>query len=110
MRSLPSCFTCWVCKQTRAENILTVEQLTMAYGSYVVMRELSFTVKRGEIKVLMGAAAAARAPVEIPDRFASGRSGGDLFGAERLDPLASNFETLVAASACCSRQAPCGVR
>lgn len=33
---------------------IEVNNLTMAYASYVVMRELTFTVKRGEIFVIMG--------------------------------------------------------
>jgi phospholipid/cholesterol/gamma-HCH transport system ATP-binding protein len=35
-------------------NKITVKGLTMAYGEYTVMQALDFTVKRGEIKVLMG--------------------------------------------------------
>lgn len=38
----------------RDEAILEVVNLTMAYESYVVMRELNFTVQRGEIFVIMG--------------------------------------------------------
>ena len=33
---------------------IAVKDLTMAYGDYVVMNSLSFGVKRGEIKVIMG--------------------------------------------------------
>ena len=35
-------------------NKITVKGLNMAYGDYTVMNALDFTVKRGEIKVLMG--------------------------------------------------------
>ena len=38
----------------RDDAILEVVNLTMAYESYVVMRELNFTVRRGEIFVIMG--------------------------------------------------------
>ena len=37
-----------------AEHVIHVEGLEMAYGSFVVMRDLNFSIKRGEIKVLMG--------------------------------------------------------
>src|SRR3990172_8388779 len=32
----------------------TVRDLTMAYGNLVVMRELNFAVKRGEVFIVMG--------------------------------------------------------
>ena len=37
-----------------AEAHITVRNLTMAYGSFVLMRDLNFTVKRGDIFVIMG--------------------------------------------------------
>lgn len=33
---------------------ITVRNLTMAYGSFVLMRDLNFTVKRGDIFIIMG--------------------------------------------------------
>ena len=33
---------------------ITVRDLTMAYGSFVLMRDLTFTVKRGDVFVIMG--------------------------------------------------------
>jgi len=33
---------------------ITVKNLTMAYGDYVVMKDLNFSVKRGEVQVIMG--------------------------------------------------------
>lgn len=36
------------------EAHITVSDVTMAYGNYVVMRDLSFTINRGEIFVVMG--------------------------------------------------------
>lgn len=39
--------------EKRAAHI-EVRDLTMAYGSFVVMRDLNFTVRRGEIFVIMG--------------------------------------------------------
>ncbi|MGZ0709492.1 ABC transporter ATP-binding protein [Coraliomargarita sp. W4R53] len=35
-------------------DAITVKNLTMAYGDYTVMRSLNFTVRRSEIKVIMG--------------------------------------------------------
>jgi phospholipid/cholesterol/gamma-HCH transport system ATP-binding protein len=38
-----------------AQAHITVRDLTMAYGSFVLMRDLNFTVERGEVFVIMGA-------------------------------------------------------
>lgn len=38
----------------RAETHVTVRNLTMAYGDYVVMRGLNFVVRRGAIFIIMG--------------------------------------------------------
>ncbi|MGR9074382.1 MAG: ATP-binding cassette domain-containing protein, partial [Gammaproteobacteria bacterium] len=33
---------------------IKVENLTMAYGSFVIQRNLSFTINKGDIFILMG--------------------------------------------------------
>src|ERR1700739_1932706 len=33
---------------------ITVKNLTMAFGSYVLMRDLDFTVRRGDVFIIMG--------------------------------------------------------
>lgn len=38
----------------RSEAHITVRDLTMAYGSFVVMRDLNFTINRGDIFIIMG--------------------------------------------------------
>jgi phospholipid/cholesterol/gamma-HCH transport system ATP-binding protein len=37
-----------------APPIITVDDLTLAYGSFVVMRDLTFEIRRGEIFAIMG--------------------------------------------------------
>jgi len=39
---------------TGAEPHVEVRQLTLAYGSFVVQRDLDFTIKRGDIFIIMG--------------------------------------------------------
>lgn len=39
---------------TAAEAHITVKNLTMAYGSFVIQRDLTFTVRRGDIFIIMG--------------------------------------------------------
>jgi phospholipid/cholesterol/gamma-HCH transport system ATP-binding protein len=36
------------------EAVITVENLTMAYGDFLIQRDLNFTVNRGDIFVVMG--------------------------------------------------------
>jgi phospholipid/cholesterol/gamma-HCH transport system ATP-binding protein len=38
----------------RTDAVITVQGLEMAYGSFVLMRDLNFTVNRGEIFIIMG--------------------------------------------------------
>ena len=39
---------------TKAQAHISVRNLTMAYGSYVIQRDLNFDVQRGEIFAIMG--------------------------------------------------------
>jgi phospholipid/cholesterol/gamma-HCH transport system ATP-binding protein len=39
---------------TENEAHITVRDLTMAYGDFVLMRDLTFTIKRGDIFIVMG--------------------------------------------------------
>jgi phospholipid/cholesterol/gamma-HCH transport system ATP-binding protein len=38
----------------QGEAHVTVKDLTMAYGSFVVMRDLNFTINRGDVFIIMG--------------------------------------------------------
>ena len=37
-----------------ADAAITIRDLTMAYGSFVLQRDLNFTVQKGDIFVIMG--------------------------------------------------------
>src|SRR4030042_2981655 len=41
-------------KMTEKEAHITVQDLTMAYGDFVLMRDLNFTINRGDIFIIMG--------------------------------------------------------
>lgn len=77
------------------ENVITVKNLTMAYGSYVVMNDLNFSVKRGEIKVLMGGSGCGKSTLL---KYLIGlRPAGDgeiYYGEERFDPASPNHESI----------------
>src|SRR6266487_6162751 len=54
MGSSPCCATRYTSKMNTDETKIEIQNLTMAYGSYVVMRDISAGVKRGSIFVIMG--------------------------------------------------------
>ena len=39
---------------TGTKSHITIRDLTMAYGSFVVMRDLNFTINRGDVFIIMG--------------------------------------------------------
>jgi phospholipid/cholesterol/gamma-HCH transport system ATP-binding protein len=41
--------------RTGAMPCISVHDLTMAYGSFVLMRDMTFTIKRGDVFIIMGA-------------------------------------------------------
>ena len=41
-------------KQENKEPHIIVKDLTMAYGSFVVQQDLTFTVNRGDVFIIMG--------------------------------------------------------
>jgi phospholipid/cholesterol/gamma-HCH transport system ATP-binding protein len=46
---------CWLASAVgSATDQLSVQQLTMAYGDFIVMRDLDFAIKRGDIFIIMG--------------------------------------------------------
>jgi phospholipid/cholesterol/gamma-HCH transport system ATP-binding protein len=45
-----------------------VSDLTMAYGTFVLMRDMTFTVHRGDVSSSWAPVGAARAPAATPDR------------------------------------------
>ena len=44
---------CWAAA-SGGEAHIVVRDLTMAYGDFVVMRDLSFTIRRGDVFIIMG--------------------------------------------------------
>jgi phospholipid/cholesterol/gamma-HCH transport system ATP-binding protein len=41
-------------KRENGDAHITVSNLTMAYGDFVIQRDLNFTVNRGDIFIIMG--------------------------------------------------------
>jgi len=50
-------------KRARGEPQIIVKNLTMAYGSFVLMRDLNFVVRRGDIFIVMGGSGCGKSTV-----------------------------------------------
>ena len=89
---------------------ITVRNLTMAYGSFVLMRDLNFTVNRGDVFVIMGGSGCGKSTLlrhliglNEPARAKSGT-------ATKISrpPSRSNGNRCCNVSACSIRAAHCG--
>ncbi|MGB0413209.1 MAG: ABC transporter ATP-binding protein [Coraliomargarita sp.] len=78
-----------------AENKITVKNLTMAYGDYVVMRSLNFTVRKGEVKVLMGGSGCGKSTLlKYLIGLCSSSDGEIYYGDDLFHPQQANFEQI----------------
>ncbi len=48
---------------TQSEARITVQNVTMAYGDFVIQRDLNFSVKAGEIFIIMGGSGCGKSTV-----------------------------------------------
>jgi phospholipid/cholesterol/gamma-HCH transport system ATP-binding protein len=66
---------------------ITVENLTMAYGDYTVMESLNFSVRRGEVKVIMGGSGCGKSTLlKHLIGLERAKAGRILYGDEVFDP------------------------
>lgn len=80
-------------------DAITVDGLTMAYGSYTVMRDLNFSIRESEIKVIMGGSGCGKSTllkhlVGLEEaRTGTIRYGEDVFvpGTERGEQIRRSF-------------------
>ena len=69
------------------EHAIRVNGLTMAYGNYVVMRSLDFTVRQGEIKVIMGGSGCGKSTLlKHLIGLEQATQGEIYYGKDRFDP------------------------
>ncbi|ADE54281.1 ABC transporter ATP-binding protein [Coraliomargarita akajimensis] len=81
--------------ETTEANMITVKSLTMAYGDYVVMNDLNFTVKSGEIKVLMGGSGCGKSTLlKYLIGLLSTQRGEIFYGSERFAPELPSYESI----------------
>jgi phospholipid/cholesterol/gamma-HCH transport system ATP-binding protein len=97
---------------TSADAHITVTNLTMAYGSFIIQRDLSFTVRRGDIFIIMGGSGCGKSTLlrhliglRAPAQGEVLIDGESLWGALPRSRSGSS-----AGSGCCFRAAPCGAR
>ena len=48
----------------QSEPHIKVQDLTMAFGSFVVQRDLTFTINRGDIFIIMGGSGCGKSTLE----------------------------------------------
>ncbi len=77
------------------QNKITVKGLTMAYGDYVVMNDLNFSVRTGEIKVLMGGSGCGKSTLlKHLIGLESARVGEIYYGDQRFDANSDSIESV----------------
>lgn len=77
------------------QNKITVKGLTMAYGDYTVMNALDFTVKRGEVKVLMGGSGCGKSTLlKHLIGLEQARSGRIYYDDDLFDPTSESVERM----------------
>ena len=95
------------------EAHITVRDLTMAYGSFVLMRDLNFTVNRGDIFIIMGGSGCGKSTLLRHLIGLIEPAKGEIFYGERElhhAPTPRSASACCAASACSTRAARCGAR
>ena len=92
---------------------IEIRDLTMAYGSFVVMRDINAKIKRGEVFIIMGGSGCGKSTLlrhmiglKQPAKGDILYDGAPFWQSGRRGAAARSC----AASACCSRAARCGVR
>ena len=96
-----------------ATPCITVRDLTMAYGSFVLMRDMTFTVNRGDVFIIMGGSGSGKSTLLRHliglNEPAHGEHllRGQRTSRRRTRASGNGFSEM---SACCFRAAPCGAR
>lgn len=77
------------------QNKISVQGLTMAYGDFVVMNDLNFNVRSGEIKILMGASGCGKSTLlKHLIGLETAREGKIYYGNHELAPHSSSIKSL----------------
>src|SRR6266481_148327 len=95
-----------------AEPHIIVRNLTMAYGSFVLMRDLNFVVRRGDIFIIMGGSGCGKSTllrhlIGLKDPATGEIVYGDI-NFTRAEP--SSARVCCGGSESCTRAARCGAR
>jgi len=95
MRSLRYSLIYWAYKMSGAFNQIRVENLTMAYGANVVMRSLDFTLKSGEVSMVMGASGCGKSTLlKHLIGLERAQSGNIYYGEQRFDPEEAQSDSI----------------
>ena len=91
---------------------IEVKGLEMAYGSFVLMHDINFTVAAGEVMVIMGGSGCGKSTLLKYLIGLKEVEKGEIFYRGRAfpRPLQRNKKRCNGPLVCCIRAAPCGVR
>ena len=91
---------------------ITVQNLTMAYGSFVLMRDLNFTINHGDVFIIMGGSGCGKSTLLRHLIGLNEPAKGTSITAMKtsLQPIRQSARRWFAAWEYCFRAARCGVR
>ena len=95
-----------------AQAHIEVRNLTMAFGDFVVMRDLDFTVRRGDVCVIMGGSGCGKSTLLNHLIGLLEPAQGEILydGTSFTTAPPTSGKRCCGASACSSRAGPCGAR
>lgn len=77
------------------EAIITVRDLKLAYGSFVVLQDINFSVHRGEVKVIMGGSGCGKSTLmRHLAGLQSAHSGRITIAGQEVDPESASIESI----------------
>ncbi len=78
---------------SKKANVITVKDLTMAYGDYIVMQSLNFSVRPSEVKVIMGGSGCGKSTLlKHLIGIEQAKTGEIYYGAQRFEPDSAEAE------------------
>ncbi len=88
------------------------DKVSFAFDDHVVLRDISFSVPKGSMRILLGASGAGKSVVlKLILGLLRPDAGTILVNGQRIDHMAErDLLRMRATSACCSRRARCSIR
>lgn len=96
----------------RSDPRIVVKNLTMAYGQHIIMKEMNFEVRRGEILVVMGGSGCGKSTLMKHLVGLIEPASGEIFLVNGISRRLTkkNVTRFAGPSVCFIRRGPCGAR